>query len=88
MDFVETGTESGHADLANAVLIRLRPHTFEGGAHCPKSWLVKELLFSNQMVNVSFLTGYQLRPQWIQFMIQIDGKTRRKISPDFAGYAG
>ena len=87
-EFVETGTDVGNANLTNSILLRMRPHTFEGGAQFSKSWLVVELLFGNQMVNISFLTGYPLRPQWIQSMIQIDGITRRKISPDLAGYAG
>ena len=87
-EFVETGTDAGHADLTNSILLRMRPHTFEGGAQCSKSWLVMELLFGNEMVNISFLAGYRLRPQWIQSMIQIDGIARRKISPGFARYAG
>ena len=87
-EFVETGTDAGHADLTNSILLRMRPHTFEGSAQCSKSWLVMELLFGNQMVSISFLAEYPLRPQWIQSMIQIDGMARQKISPDFAGYAG
>ena len=88
LNFVETGTDAGHANLTNCVLLRMRPHTFEGGAQRSKSWLVLELLFGNQMVNVSFLTGYPLRQQWIQSMIQIFGIARREFFPEFAGYAG
>ena len=66
----------------------MRPHTFEGGAQCSKSWPVMERLFGNQMVSVSSLTRYPLQPQWIQPMIQNDRIARQKNSPGFAGSAG
>ena len=44
LEIVETGTDTGHANLAYCVVLAMRLHTFEGRAQRSISGLVMKLL--------------------------------------------
>ena len=79
-EFVETRSDTWQTNFANVMLFDVRSHSFQGRVQSSVSWFLIELLFCDEMVDVSFGFSQPLGPKRVRDEIPPSWISKRVVT--------